>query len=61
MFVTYEPRHSSPSRNVHAGNTVTILKRDTIKDYWVVSAYNPDGQLEEWVAHVTELNGFDGV
>lgn len=60
MFVTFTPIHRPAPRAGLEGNTVTVLKEDALKDFWKVGAYNIDGQWDEWVAHIDELNGFDG-
>ena len=60
MFVTYQSKMNSSYNTEHNGNTVSILNPTRLKDQWVVGAYTFSGYWEEWVAHVSELDGFDG-
>lgn len=62
MFVTYQPfEFNITSNESHIGNTVSILKRTPFTGKWGVGAYTPNGDWEEWTAHVDELDGFDGM
>ena len=62
MFITYQPFPENAQGNeAHIGNTVSILKKEKFPNKFMVGAYKADGNWEEWVAHVDELDGFEGV
>ena len=61
MFVTYtENPCVAHGNSVHNGSTVSVITK-LGGDHYVVNRHLSSGQLVEWIAHVSELNGFDGV
>ena len=61
MFVIFRSNEINSHNECYDGLSVSILSADKFKDKWIVGAYTKEGFWDEWVAHVNELDGFDGV
>ena len=61
MFVIYKCNNTDSPYKIHDGNTVTIEKQVSMVDQtYIVSRYTENGERVSWVAHLSELNGFNG-